>query len=100
MASGLPMVAFDHAAAAQLIRSGDNGMLANCADASAFVKAAVDLAADPERRRLIGDRARRTACALDWDVIVVRFEAVLSSLIQQTAEVESTLPVMLGQVPS
>ncbi len=100
MASGLPMVAFDHAAAAQLIRSGDNGMLANCADVPAFVKAAVDLAADPERRRLIGERARHTACALDWDVIVARFEAVLSSLLHQAPQAEPTLPVLLGQAPS
>ncbi|MDO9316147.1 MAG: glycosyltransferase family 1 protein [Burkholderiaceae bacterium] len=100
MASGLPMVAFDHAAAAQLIRSGDNGMLANCTDAPAFIRAAVDLAADAQRRRIVGEQARRTACALAWDVIVARFEGVLSSLLQQTPAVESTVPVMLEQVTS
>lgn len=100
MASGLPVVAFDHAAAAQLIRSGDNGMLAKCDDAAALVQAAVDLAADPERRRRVGAQARRTACALDWDVIVARFEGVLASLIQPTPDVEQPLPALLGNALS
>jgi glycosyltransferase involved in cell wall biosynthesis len=85
MASGLAVVAFDHAAAAQLIRCGDNGMLASCDDEPAFVRAALDLAAHPERRRTLGAQARRSACELDWDVIVERFEDVVASLIQPPA---------------
>ncbi len=85
MASGLAVVAFEHAAAAQLIRSGDNGMLAGCDDEHAFVQAAIDLAIDPERRRALGTQARRSACELDWDVIVQRFEGVVASLIEPTA---------------
>ncbi len=100
MASGLPVVAFEHAAAAQVIRCGDNGLLANCADASAFVRAAVDLSNDPERRRLFGERARHTACALDWAVIVARFEGVLSTLIQDVPAVGSPLPELLGHASS
>ena len=100
MASGLPVVAFEHAAAAQLIRCGDNGLLANCADVPAFVRAAVDLSNDPERRRLFGERARRTACGLDWAVIVARFEGVLSTLIQDAPAVGSPLPELLGQTSS
>lgn len=100
MASGLPVVAFDHAAAAQLIRSGDNGLLARCDDVPAFVNAALELAADPERRRILGARARRSACALDWDLIVARFEAVLSSLIHPLPDEAQPLSVRLGQAPS
>ena len=39
MASGLPVLAFDHAAAAQLIRHGENGLLAPHGDGAAFVRA-------------------------------------------------------------
>jgi glycosyltransferase involved in cell wall biosynthesis len=86
MASGLPVVAFDHAAAAQLIRSGDNGLLAPCADAPAFMRGALALAGDTERRRAMGVQARQSACALDWDQIVARFEGVLSSVIYQSQQ--------------
>ena len=97
MASGLPVVAFDHAAAAQLIRSGDNGMLASCDDEAAFVQAALDLAAHPERRRTLGAQARRSACELDWDVIVERFEGVVASLIQpRVAPVQALKAVLEG----
>ena len=37
MASGLAVLAYDYAAAAQLIRSGENGLLAPFNDTAAFV---------------------------------------------------------------
>ena len=46
MASGLPVVAFDHAAAGQLIRHGDNGLLARLGEASEFCRVARRAAAD------------------------------------------------------
>ena len=46
MASGLPVVAFDHAAAGQLIRHGDNGWLAAPQEAVQFVDLAARAAAD------------------------------------------------------
>ena len=81
MASGLPVLAFHSAAAAQLIRPHDNGVTVPLGDADAFVAAALALAGDPLQRREIGRRARRSACELGWDAVVARFEAVIESLI-------------------
>jgi glycosyltransferase involved in cell wall biosynthesis len=89
MASGLPIVAFDYAAAAQLIRSGDNGVLVPFGDVAAYVKASVELAADLPRRRSIGERARTTASELGWEGIVERFEAVLSAVIRPVGDAQA-----------
>jgi glycosyltransferase involved in cell wall biosynthesis len=74
MASGQPVVAFDHAAAGQLIRSGDNGWLVPLGDEAGFVARTVALARDPLLRRVLGPRARATALAQGWDDVVARFE--------------------------
>jgi glycosyltransferase involved in cell wall biosynthesis len=81
MASGLPVVAFDYAGAAQLIDDGVDGVRVPYGDAAAFVHAAAALAADPARRAAIGARARLRACACDWDAVIVRFEAELARAI-------------------
>jgi len=83
MASGLPVVAFDCAAAAQVIRSGHNGLLAHDESLPAFVRATLQLAADPERRRAMGAAARDAARRHDWDGVVARFEAVLVQTIDE-----------------
>ena len=83
MASGLPVVAFDYAAAAQLIRHGENGMLAPLSDRQAFIDAALALAADAAQRRQVGINARASAEPLDWAGIVAQFESVLTGVMQQ-----------------
>jgi glycosyltransferase involved in cell wall biosynthesis len=77
MASGLPVVAFDYAAAAQLIDDGRNGLRVPFADARAFVAAAADLASQRARCRQLGAAARERALAQDWDMVIAQFEAVL-----------------------
>ncbi|MEY8878868.1 MAG: glycosyltransferase family 4 protein [Leptothrix sp. (in: b-proteobacteria)] len=77
LASGLPVLAFDHAAAAQLIRSGVNGQVVPFGDSAAFVQAARQMAADAELRRTLAQRGLKTAQSLDWERIVSAFEAVL-----------------------
>ncbi|MCV2349484.1 glycosyltransferase family 4 protein [Paucibacter sp. Y2R2-4] len=93
MASGLAVLAFNYAAAAQLIRSGENGMLAPMDDTAAFVQAAASLAADLQGRRRMGEAACQTASALDWSSIVARFEGVLDSVIHR-AEVPYRSPIV------
>ncbi|WP_310387809.1 glycosyltransferase family 1 protein [Roseateles sp.] len=83
MASGLGVVAFNYAAAAQLIRNGVNGRVVEIDDAAGFVRAAVELAADAAGRRRMGAAASQTAQALDWSSIVARFEGVLDSVIHR-----------------
>jgi glycosyltransferase involved in cell wall biosynthesis len=83
MASGLPVLAYDYAAAGMLIRSGDNGVLAPFDDTPALLAGAAELARRPERLREMGRRARQTACAMGWDRIVEQIEAVFAATISE-----------------
>jgi glycosyltransferase involved in cell wall biosynthesis len=77
MASGLPVVAFDSAAAGQLIRSGHDGLLAASLHNAAFVDAVRALAGDAPRRRALGRAARETVRDHGWDAVVADFEQAL-----------------------
>ncbi len=89
MASGLPVVAFDYAAAAQLIRDGSNGVLVPFGDNAAFVASVARLAADAEQRRALGLQARAGAGACSWERIVERFEWVVQTVIRDAETDES-----------
>ena len=78
MASGLPVLAYDYAAAAQLIRSGESGLLAPCKDAQRFDQLAEQLAADPARAALMGVAARTAAEQLDWASVLDKVEALFA----------------------
>jgi glycosyltransferase involved in cell wall biosynthesis len=92
LASGLPIVAFDYAAAAQVIAAEEQGVRVPFGDSEAFVRAAVALALDGPRRDRLGRAARVRATELDWESIVQRFEGVLAGAIRQ-----GTLPSGLPQ---
>lgn len=79
MASGLAVVAYGYAAAAEVIRDGENGALAPLGDVASFVAQATALAADPARARQIGARARHEALARSWERVVGELEAVLGA---------------------
>jgi glycosyltransferase involved in cell wall biosynthesis len=81
MASALAVLAFDHAAAGQLIRSGDNGLLAPLDDDAAFVRQARVLALDPAARAAFGPRARSDVAELGWERIIAQLEAVFEAVI-------------------
>lgn len=80
MASGLAVIAYDYAAAAQYISHGRNGLLARFDDETEFMELATGLARDPERIRLFGQRARQTAEHIDWGKVHESFEAALISI--------------------
>jgi glycosyltransferase involved in cell wall biosynthesis len=82
MASGLPVVAFNYAAAARFVRHGENGWLVPCADRVAFLDAARILAHDTPLRHRLGPAARATAEMIPWDAIVAGFERDLTELAQ------------------
>ncbi len=75
MASGLAVVAFDHAAAGQLITPGENGLLARLEDSQAFCHAARSLAGQLPTARALGARARTDMSRLDWGRILEAIEA-------------------------
>ncbi len=81
MASGLAVVACDHAAAGQLIRHGDNGLLVRCDDTSEFCRVARRIAGDWVQVREMGTAARATAMQLDWSRIVDAIEKTYAAAI-------------------
>ena len=85
MASGLAVVAYDYAAAAEHIRHGYNGLLADYDDTVGFVRLAADLLTDPLRIDEFARHARHTAEGLTWDRVVQQLEAVFLSVAQAGA---------------
>ncbi len=83
MASGLAVVAYDQAAAGQLIRQGDNGLLAPSGDGAGFSRLALQLVGELPRARAMGQRARETARRMDWGRIVEAVEAAYAQAIEQ-----------------
>jgi len=81
LASGLPVVGFNYAAAAQWVRSGENGWLVPLGDEAGFIQAAQRLAADAALRRRLAARARASVADADWDGIVRRLLAVMDEVI-------------------
>jgi glycosyltransferase involved in cell wall biosynthesis len=82
MASGLAVVAYDYAAAAEHIQHGRNGLLAEYDDTGAFARLAADLVADRQRIGELASQARHTAEGLTWDRVVQQLEAVFLSVVQ------------------
>lgn len=74
MACGLATVSYDYAASGMHVHHGVNGLQVALGDEDGFVREAVRVVEDHELRRRLGVAARRTAAALDWDHVVVRFE--------------------------
>lgn len=85
MASGLPVVAFDHAAAAELLVDQVNGLKVNAAEESRYIDAASKLALDVALRQRIAARSLETARTLDWHSIGSQFEAVLTRVVREHA---------------
>jgi glycosyltransferase involved in cell wall biosynthesis len=79
MASGLPVLAYDYAAAGRLIRHGDNGLVAALHDSDAFVAQAAWLAQQDDRGAALGRAARQTALAQPWHGVVAQVEALMRS---------------------
>ena len=77
LASGLAVVAFNYAAAAQTVRHGKNGLLAPMGDTGAFAAHAASAASDITAARLMGSRARESALKLGWDLVVLQLETLL-----------------------
>ncbi|MDK9702695.1 MAG: glycosyltransferase family 1 protein [Sulfuritalea sp.] len=85
LASGLPVVAYRMAAAAELIRHGDNGMLADPGAGDQFVRAALDLVTRPGVLRRAAEAAPPSVAALDWEHIHDRLVEALRDAIGRPA---------------
>ncbi len=89
MASGLAVLAFDYAAAAQLIRHGQSGLLAPMDDAAALLRLAPELVRQRDAVRAMGLAAREVALRLDWERVVglieAQYEQALHAAVQTPA---------------
>lgn len=85
MASGLAVVAYDEAAAAQHIRHGHSGALAMPGDQAAFIDAACWLLEEEETLRRVRLNARKHASHQGWPAIVEQFEGYLHAARNQAA---------------
>lgn len=77
MASGLCAVAYDYAAAAEVVRDLENGLSVPCRDERAFVERAVLAAREDGLRSRLAARARTTAEMLDWERVNDHFAGAL-----------------------
>lgn len=82
LASGLGVVAYDQAAAAQHIRHGYNGVLAMPGDEEAFCDAACWLLEERETLRCVRLNARQHASRQGWAAIIEQFEGQLRGACQ------------------
>ena len=81
MASGVAIVASDVAGIPQAIRDGRDGVLVPQKDAEALANAIESLMAAPQRRRALGESARKRAQEeFSWKLVGERFESVLRSV--------------------
>jgi glycosyltransferase involved in cell wall biosynthesis len=85
LASGLPVVAYRMAAAAELIRHGDNGMLADPGAGAQFVRATLDLVTRPGALHRAAASAPLTVATLDWERIHEQLVAALREAIARPA---------------
>lgn len=69
LASGLPVIAYRQAAAADLIRHGENGMLAEPGNSSQFIRLALDFLLRPDAMAHGRLLAVESVAAKDWEQI-------------------------------
>ena len=77
MASGLSVAGFDYAAARELVRHRQNGLVAPREQPEALVKSAVMLATHPLLRSQLRHAARQSVESHSWSRVIARFEADL-----------------------
>lgn len=83
LASGVPVVAYDYAAAAELILPERNGVRVTVGNEEAFIAAACRLAGDACLRRAMGDEAARRAARYDWNDIHNQFAGLIAEMVDQ-----------------
>jgi glycosyltransferase involved in cell wall biosynthesis len=81
MASGLAVVAYNHAAAGQLIEHGRNGMVLAPNQEQQLFEATRQIVEDSALRARMRIAARQTAVDRDWSSVITRTEGIFRSLI-------------------
>jgi glycosyltransferase involved in cell wall biosynthesis len=92
LASGLGVVAFDCAAAGELIRPGENGITVAPDDDAAFTAEAVALATNRHALARIRSRAAASVAHMDWQRIHERFALTLGELVASHGGGHAAMP--------
>ncbi|SFB78156.1 Glycosyltransferase involved in cell wall bisynthesis [Marinospirillum celere] len=83
LASGLPVVAFDRAAARELIRNGQSGWLVSLDEGeSGFVNASLRMAEEEHLRLVTGRLAFQSMQQRGWEEVIERFYQLLMANLQ------------------
>jgi glycosyltransferase involved in cell wall biosynthesis len=83
MASGLAVVAYNEAAAREVIVTDRNGMLVDPGDHTGFEATASQLCSNTEKITALGKAAAELASTLSWHGIVTRFVKLLEQQIER-----------------
>ena len=101
MASGVCPVAYDYAAAAEVIRDLGNGAAVRCSDEDGFIERAIQLGLADELRAELARAARRTAETIDWEHVNDSFaEALIRAWRSGTASVPAAAPLRTQEAES
>ena len=94
LASGLPVVAFDCAAAAEHVVDGMSGRIAVPGDEAGFIAEATALAVDPRSLRPMRDAAVNAARRATWNEVLERFESRLQETVDALEAAPAHVPVV------
>ena len=94
LASGLPVVSYDVAAAAEHVRDGICGRLVAPGDEAAFIAAASALARDPAALAPMRQAALAAAARADWPQVLAGFEAHLEATLHESEAPPASIPVV------
>jgi len=92
LASGLGVVAYDYAAAADIIKNNTNGITVKLDNEAAFITEAIELASNQKKRSEIRKQSFESVKELDWNSIHKEFEDMLRGVIASTKVSRRTFP--------
>jgi glycosyltransferase involved in cell wall biosynthesis len=98
LASGLPVLAFDCAAATDWVKPGVNGWLVPASQPEAYVTTALRAVMTPDLLTQVAVTTRRQVGQLDWSQIAEQVETVLTHAIQGFEKTPSTLRQLFGKI--
>jgi glycosyltransferase involved in cell wall biosynthesis len=82
LACGTPVLAFDCAAASELLQSGKNGWLVQGEDPQLYVQTALDITRDLHTLQTSRDFTHSSVSSLDWQAIATQVESIFCATIE------------------
>jgi glycosyltransferase involved in cell wall biosynthesis len=94
LASGLPVVSFDVAAASEHVRDGRSGRLVVPGDEPGFVAETLSLVQDPAALAPMREEALAAAARASWPGVLAGFEAHLEDTLHEPEAPSTSIPVV------